>query len=261
MRTERAQVAGSWLGVVAVLSAGACGGPASSAPFPLGTAGLPAAALVYEQETDGNNDLYLIPTGGGPAVRLTDHPASDGLARWACDGLSILFTSNQDGPECLWLMERPTGTVRNLVRHGNRTIMGNPHWSPAGERIVFSSNWRIGHQMYVVEVATGKQTRVSALTSGGCEPRFSRDGKRVVFVSRGHLGEHSRLVQHDLETGKVNVLVRWSALNYDPVYSPDGTEIAFASNITGEYAIYRQRLSDGIAQRVTFGKGPARYPD
>ncbi len=45
------------------------------------------------------------------------------------------------------------------------------------------------------------------------------------------------------------------------MYSPDGTELAFASDITGEYAIYRQRLSDGQAWRVTFGPGSARYPD
>ena len=53
----------------------------------------------------------------------------------------------------------------------------------------------------------------------------------------------------------------WPSLNYDPVYSPDGTELAFSSNITGEYAVYRQRLSDGRAWRVTFAGGEARYPD
>ncbi len=53
----------------------------------------------------------------------------------------------------------------------------------------------------------------------------------------------------------------WPALNYDPVYSPDGTEIAFASNITGDGCIYRQRLSDRQSWRVTFGKGGARAPD
>jgi hypothetical protein len=52
-----------------------------------------------------------------------------------------------------------------------------------------------------------------------------------------------------------------TALNYDPVYSPDGSEIAFASNVGGEWQIYRQRLSDGQSWQVTFGPGPARYPD
>ncbi len=68
-------------------------------------------------------------------------------------------------------------------------------------------------------------------------------------------------MEHDLETDEERVLVSWPALNYDPVYSPDGTELAFASNITGEYAVYRQRLSDGQAWRVTFGPALARYPD
>ena len=36
---------------------------------------------------------------------------------------------------------------------------------------------------------------------------------------------------------------------------------SFASNISGEYALYRQRLSDGKAWQLTFGTGEARYPD
>ena len=77
----------------------------------------------------------------------------------------------------------------------------------------------------------------------------------------GHLGETSLLTETDLASGARQTIVDWPALNYDPAYSPDGTEIAFASNITGEYAIYRQRLSDGKSWRVTHGKGDARYPD
>ena len=77
----------------------------------------------------------------------------------------------------------------------------------------------------------------------------------------GHLRPTSHLVEHDLASGEERALVSWPALNYDPVYSPDSSELAFASNITGEYVIYRQRLSDAQAWRVTFGPGPARSPD
>jgi TolB protein len=158
-------------------------------------------------------------------------------------------------------MDRASGELRPLVRHGRTSVLGNPHWSPDGGRIVFSSNFRIGHQIYAVEVATGEQTRVSGLTGGGCEPRFSPDGRQVVYVSRGHRRPTSRLLEHDLATGEERVLVAWPGLNYDPVYSPDGSEIAFASDITGAWAVYRQRLADGKSWRVTFGPGPARYPD
>jgi TolB protein len=126
---------------------------------------------------------------------------------------------------------------------------------------VFSSNYRIGHQIYVVDVASGAEKRISGLFGGGCEPRFAPDGRRVVYVSRGHRRPTSRLVEHDLESGTERVLVGWPALNYSPVYSPDGSELAFSSNITGSWAVYRQRLRDGKAWKVTTGAGEARYPD
>jgi TolB protein len=261
--------------------------------------------LVFEREVDGAMDLFVVPAGGGKERRLTEHPATDGLARWAPDGKRVLFTSdrtglpqvwevaaegglprrvrangateyqadvspdgkllaflsNLDGPERLLVQDLASGAVRELVRHGEDTIFGNPHWSPDGRFITYSSNHRLGHQIYVVEVATGEERGISGLTGGGCEPRFSRDGRKVVYVSRGHMRPTSRLVEHDLATGEERALVSWPAMNYDPVYSPDGTELAFASNITGEYAIYRQRISDGQAWRVTFGPGDARYPD
>lgn len=265
---------------------------------------------MYERVVDGNQDLYLMPAGGGPERRLTDHPATDGLPRWTRDGRAVLFASDRtgnwqlwevsaaggearrvrsngstdwqadvspdgrrlallsklDGPEALWLLDRASGAARVLVRHGKslrarNAILGNPHWSPDGRRIVFSSNYEFGHQIYVVDAATGEQTRISPLASGGCEPRFSPDGKKVVYVSRRLWRVKSRLLEHDLTTGGERVLVEWPALNYDPVYSPDGSELAFASNIDGQYALYRQPLSDRKAWRVTFGAGPARYPD
>ena len=83
----------------------------------------------------------------------------------------------------------------------------------------------------------------------------------MLYVDRGHLGETSVLTEIELATGARRTLVDWPALNYDPAYSPDGSEIAFASNVTGEYAIYRQRLSDGRSWRVTHVKGEARNPD
>jgi len=295
--------------LLALLALVACGGggrkekpPPASAP----AAGAPAGwELVFEREVDGAMDLFVVPAGGGQERRLTQHHATDGLARWAPDAKRILFTSdrtglpqiwevaaeggeprrvrangateyqadvspdgkllaflsNLDGPERLLVQDLASGAVRELVRHGEDTVFGNPHWSPDGRFITYSSNHRLGHQIYVVEVATGKERRISGLTGGGCEPRFSRDGKKVVYVSRGHMRPTSRLVEHDLATGEERALVSWPGMNYDPVYSPDGTELAFASNITGEYAIYRQRISDGQAWRVTFGPGDARYPD
>ncbi len=220
------------------------------------------ARIVFSSERTGDWQLFEIAAEGGEARRIRTNEATEYQADPSADGKKLAFLTDLDGPERLVTMDFATGRLRELVRHGTRTIFGNPSWSPDGSRIAFSSNWRIGHQIYVVDVESGDTRRLSALTSGGCEPRFMPDGRRVCYVNRGHLGgSRSTLVALDLETGEETVLVDWPALNYDPAFSPDGSEIAFASNITGEYAIYRQRLSDGKAWRVTFGAGAARYPD
>jgi Tol biopolymer transport system component len=294
--------------VAAAMSAGCSGGHTASAPPVEKVDDKSGFVLVYERTVEGNQDLYLIPAGGGIERRLTDHPGTDALPRWARDGTSILFASDRTGdwqlysvgpkggeprrlrtntaseqqidgspdgggltflaqkegpksPQWLLTAELASGAERVWVKHGADSILGNPTYDPAGTRIVFSSNVRIGHQIYVLDLATGKEQRLSPMHKGGCEPRFSPDGKKVMYVSRGHLRPRSRIVEHDLASGEEKVLVDWPALNYTPVYSPDGSEVAFTSNITGDWVIYRQRLSDGKAWRVTFGPGPARAPD
>ncbi len=217
--------------------------------------------IVYTSERSGTPQLWEVAAEGGTPRRLRKNDATEYQADVSPDGKTLAFLSNYEGPERLLLQDLGTGQVRELVRHTDNTIFGNPHWSPDGRWIAFSSNRRIGHQIYLVEVATGKERRLSPFMSGGCEPRFSPDGRKVIYVSRGHLAATSRLVEQDLETGEEKALISWPALNYDPVYSPDGSELAFASNIAGHFAIYRQRLSDGQAWRVTFEPGQARNPD
>ncbi len=218
-------------------------------------------SIVFTSDRSGRPQLWEIDADGRHLRRLRENGATEYQADVSPDGRQLAFLSNLDGPERLLLQDLRTGAVRELVRHGEHTIFGNPHWSPDGRRIAFSSNHRLGHHVYVVDVATGDEQRLSGLTGGGCEPRFSRDGKNVVYVSRGLMRPTSSLVAHDLASGRERTLVDWPALNYDPVYSPDGSELAFASNVTGQYVIYRQRLSDGKAWRVTFAPGEARYPD
>ena len=218
--------------------------------------------IVFTSDRSGTPQLWEVDRGGGRARRLRTNGATEYQHDLSPDGRLLAFLSNLDGPERLLIQDLNNGAVRELVRHGSNTIFGNPHWSPDGRQITFSSNHRIGHQIYVVDVASGEQRRISSLTQGGCEPRFSRDGRKVVYVDRGHLRPTSTLVEHDLASNQEKTLVDWPALNYDPVYSPDGSELAFVSNITGgHFSLYRQRLSDGKSWRVTFAAGDTRNPD
>ena len=220
-------------------------------------------SVVFSSDRSGRFQLWEVPADGGPAQRIRSSGAEEWQADPSPDGGRIAFLSDIEGPVSLFILNRSNGAIRLLVRHGRRTDIGNPNWSPDGRRIVFSSNKGLGgHHVYVVDVATGQEQRASGFLAGACEPRFSRDGRSVVFVDRSHIARNrSRIVERDLASGTERGLVDWPALNYDPVFSPDGKEIAFASTVAGANAIYRLRLADGKSWRVTFGPGEARHPD
>jgi Tol biopolymer transport system component len=223
-------------------------------------------AVVFSSERDGHWQLYRVPVEpeGAPPERLRPNEHREWQADPTPDGLGLAFLSDLAGSQALFVAPWRGGEPRLLVQHGGRAQLGNPHWSRDGGRIVYSSNRGVGgHRIYLTRLSDGEERRLSPLTSGGCEPRFRPDGEAVAYVRRRHATRHrSWIVEHDLATGEERELVSWAARNYDPVYSSDGGEIAFASTLADDtYAIYRMRLGDGRATRVTMGPGQARHPD
>ena len=218
-------------------------------------------AVIFSSNRSGTWQLWRVSADGGPPTRLRANDCNESQGDLSPDGTTLAFLSDCGGLQSLWLASPAEGASRLLVRHGRRTVFGNPQWNRDGRRIVYSSNHSLGHQIQIVDRPSGAQQRLTGLLSGGCEPRFSPDGTKVVHVSRGHRRPTSDLVETDIASGRERILVSLAALNYGPVYAPDGSEIAFASNETGEYQIYRMRLPDGTPVRVTSPPGEAREPD
>ena len=217
--------------------------------------------VLFSSKRSGNWELWQVPLDGGAPRRVLETPAREWQAAVSADGRRVALLSDAPGRDSLQILDVATNRLRELLRQTPRTTLGNPEFSPDGRSVVFSSNFQLGHHIYLWTEGSTKLRRLSSLLRGGCSPRFSPDGKRVLYVSRRHLKSTSWIVEHDLETGDERTLVAWPALNYDPALSPDGSELAFASTITGEFQIYRLRLSDGRSWRVSYGPGAARMPD
>jgi tricorn protease len=49
--------------------------------------------IAFVGNYDGGSDIYTVPTTGGPAKRLTFHPATESLCDWNADG-SLLYSTN-----------------------------------------------------------------------------------------------------------------------------------------------------------------------
>ena len=78
------------------------------------------------------------------------------------------------------------------------------------------------------------------------EPAVSPNRAEVAFVSGGDIWSAP------LAGGEARLLVSHPANETRPMYSPDGTRLAFVSNRTGNGDIYVLNLRTGALKRITF---------
>lgn len=160
---------------------------------------------IGSEEVDGV--LAVVDADGGSYDELTSHPEDaaptlDGSPAWAPDGSRIAFTRAVFDPEGLrsdLYTVSPSGTDERLLLEDVLTA----RWSPDGTRIVFTtSRDRNGRTCYhecspssEVYVANADGTGVRRLTAEEADdisPAWSRDGKRIAFLSdRSNPTEHT----------------------------------------------------------------------
>lgn len=146
--------------------------PRTPAPSPDGS----EIAFVYQ------GDLWIVPSAGGDARRLTAHPAYDGMPVWSPDGRWIAFASDRDGNRDVYVIPVRGGLVRRLTWYsGNDLPRG---WTPDSQHVIFEGRRWIQERgsvgTFMVPLEGG--TPVALLPIGAGQGSISPDGRRFAFV-------------------------------------------------------------------------------
>jgi len=85
-------------------------------------------SIVFHHATAGNMDIWRINADGSDLIRLTDHPAHDGLPSESPDGSSIAFVSTRGDKPGIYLMTKNGKNVRRVTPEGEVAMA--PCWAP-----------------------------------------------------------------------------------------------------------------------------------
>ena len=111
-------------------------------------------------------------------------------------------------------------------------------------------DWRRGARVFAIGMILAAAAALSASAAEKISwlryPAISPDGKTVVFSFRGDLWKVSA------SGGAATPLTTNPAHDTMPVWSPDGTKIAFASDRYGNYDVFVMPAEGGEAKRLTF---------
>jgi TolB protein len=194
------------------------------------------APILFWSDRDGDFDIYLM--DGTGAVNLTQNDAGDAWGTWSPDGRMIAFESDRDGHRKIYVMNADGSDARSFTDADARDP-GPAVWSPEGDRLAFMS-WLPTDEdatnlayLVVVNVASGE---VQQLTPG-LDPNFianslswSPDGTQLVLEGPGEQDPIQDIYRVTIESGEfVNLTQQEADGDVWPAFSPDGSQIVFAS--------------------------------
>ncbi len=197
--------------------------------------------ILYESSRNGKNELYILRLSTGAVEKAVGGPVPAGdmlFGRFHPSGRQIAFTL-QESADVLHLYTCDTET-RTLEKHTRGDFRhAFPGWSPDGRRLLFFARHETGNavdEVYVRNLRTGRERR---LTHGALHdfcPVWSPDGKRIAWVSAQMEIRPEIFIMN--KNGRRKRRITW---NEDgdtlPAWSPDGKKLLITGFRGGNFEV------------------------
>jgi tricorn protease len=202
-------------------------------------------------------DVWLAPTTGGLARRLTDDEGEERHPKFSPDGSLIAFTAEIDGNPDVFVMDAGGGNIRRLTYHpAADEVVG---WHPIDSRVLFRSRRasysRFDRLFLVAPDGTGLEQLPLHEAGRGS---YSHDGTKIAYNrvaredrtwKRYRGGMAQDLWLFDLATQKDRRLTDYRGTDRLPMWVGDA--LYFASDRDRVLNIYAYDLADGNIARIT----------
>ncbi|WGL15383.1 amidohydrolase family protein [Microbulbifer bruguierae] len=219
-------------------------------------------------------DIYEIPVDGGEARALTSEIAWNTQPRFSPDGKSIVFVSDRDGADNIWVMDRNGENLRQLTTEKENLVHG-PNFSPDGQYLVARKGFMSGRsipagEIWMYHYGGGEGRQIKARLGGDSAQKnisdaaFSPDGRYIYYAidtTPGTRWEYNKnstqqifaINRYDLQDGKEETFITGPGGAIAPVPSPDGKKLAFIRRQDFNTSLFLKDLSTGLEEPIYTG--------
>ncbi len=216
--------------------------------------------------------VTIMSSDGGSVRQITKGPA-DLAPSWSPDGRQLFFLSPKAGELQVFSVPVERGDPIQLTDDRDLAVYA-PQWIPQRNLLLYIAGGKIrtldtksgarGTIPFSARLTLARKNykRISPElpapgqhlpVRGICSPVPSPDGRLIAFSALGDLW-----LRH--ADGKTEQLTSGPEDDADPAWSPDGSELAYVSNRSGDYQVWALDLAGRARRHVTTAAGDATTP-